>query len=372
MTKLKILGPCAAFLLAILSLSWPTLQAAPDETPAPPANVPSAAPELTNPPSKSESPAASQTTNASPAPRPADLVQEQQRFLLGALEQIRQEAKAVARQNAESITGRLAAIEQSLGGERRRELEAIQKWNLYTLLIVGGFAMLGFLGLLLVAPFLVRSLNRMSDAATMLRLHENGRGPLPATAAAEMALLPNPALTQSTSRFLEAMERVERRIQELEHSVGAPVPASALEPHSNGSSRTAVTPPSPFAEAEPPVRPLLTPAVRTELVMEKGQALLHLGQADRALACFEEALAVEPNCAEVHIKRGQALEKLKKSDEALTSYDRAIGLDHSSTTAYLLKGALLNQLGRYNEALQCYELALRVQQTDHTPTGAGA
>jgi tetratricopeptide (TPR) repeat protein len=362
MTKLTLLGTCPALMLAGLILN-PQSTAAGEEHAMPSPPLAATAAEATNSVAKPDVrvDAGNPGTNGVSS----DPLQEQQRSFLHAVEQIRQEANALARQNAESITGRLSVIEQTLAGERQRELEAIQKWNLYTLIIVGGFAMLGFLGLLLVAPFLVRSLNRMTDAATTLRLQDSFRTALPPPGGGEMALLANSAVNQSTARFLEAMERVERRLQQLEHSVQAPAPV--LEARTNGGAKPAVAPRDLAPSAESP-RPSLPPAVRTELVLEKGQALLHLGQAERALACFDEALAAEPDSAQVHIKRGQALEKLKRTDEALASYDRAIALEKSSTNAYLLKGSLLDQVGRFNEALQCYELALKAQQGDGAPT----
>jgi tetratricopeptide (TPR) repeat protein len=284
---------------------------------------------------------------------------------LRAIEQVRQEAKAAARQNAESITGRLSVIEQSLAGERQRELEAIQKWNLLTLVVVGGFASVGFLGLLLVAPFLVRALNRMSDAAANLQLQPFARPALPGAESSETALLANPAVVQSTARFLDAMDRIEKRIHQLEQTVQSP--ELVVDRHSNGGPKPLVPAHDAFSIHGDTGTRSLQVHPRAELVLEKGQSLLHLGDAERALACFEEAVAADPESAEAHIKKGQALEKLRRSDEALASYDRAIALEKSATTAYLCKGALLNQLARYNEALECYERALSVQEGHRPP-----
>jgi tetratricopeptide (TPR) repeat protein len=300
----------------------------------------------------------SAATNAAPPPAVLEQLQEQQKNILRAIEQVRRDAEAVARQNSDSITGRLSAIEQSLSNERQHELEALHKWNLLTLLAVGGFASLGFLGLLLVAPSLVRAMNRMSDAATTLRVPEHFRLGLPAPDSIEQALLPSPALAQSTARFLEALERIERRINHLESTVQAPqLPATNGVTH---KSQPAQTDASPETTAAP--ERTATPGLRAEVVLEKGQALLSLGKADQALATFEEAIFLDADCAEAHVKKGRALEKLNRSEEALASYERAIALDPGMGTAYLCKGALLNNLARYTEAVQCYELALRVQE----------
>ena len=101
---------------------------------------------------------------------------------------------------------------------------------------------------------------------------------------------------------------------------------------------------------------------RIALLLGKGQALLNLQQADTALTCFDEVIALDSTNAEAFVKKGMALERLGKLDEAIDCYDRAIALDESMTMAYLSKGGVFNRLERYGEALQCYEQALRAQQ----------
>ena len=164
-----------------LSLPIPSIRAADESAAAVPAApvavAPAAAMPLTAVPSAATPAATVEAvviTNTPPPGITLEQFQEQQRVILHAIDQVRQEAEAAARRNSESMTGRLASIEQSLVTERARDLEAIHKWNLFTLLAVGGFASLGFLGLLLVAPFLVRAMNRMSDAASTLRVAEPG------------------------------------------------------------------------------------------------------------------------------------------------------------------------------------------------------
>ena len=101
---------------------------------------------------------------------------------------------------------------------------------------------------------------------------------------------------------------------------------------------------------------------RIALLLGKGQALLNLQQADTALTCFDEVIALDSTNAEAFVKKGMALEQLGTLDEAIDCYDRAIALDNSMTMAYLSKGGVFNRLERYGEALQCYEQALRAQQ----------
>jgi tetratricopeptide (TPR) repeat protein len=108
-------------------------------------------------------------------------------------------------------------------------------------------------------------------------------------------------------------------------------------------------------------------------LLERGQALLELKHPVDALACFEQAIAVEAPTASMFIKRGAALERLGRLDEALASYEQALTLDASHADAYVGKGNVLNRLERYQEALVCFERAANHQPHNHVlPLGAHA
>ncbi|HMF88255.1 MAG TPA: tetratricopeptide repeat protein, partial [Gemmatimonadaceae bacterium] len=100
----------------------------------------------------------------------------------------------------------------------------------------------------------------------------------------------------------------------------------------------------------------------TGLLLGKGQALLNLDQAEQALECFDEILALDPNNTEALLRRGLALERMESWEKALECYDRAIALDGALTVAYLYKGGVCNKLQRHREALESYEHALRAER----------
>jgi len=158
-----------------------------------------------------------------------------------------------------------------------------------------------------------------------------------------------------------ALERLEKRIDELEHAARPPL----NEGSSTGAEPDAIVPPSPkeaAADTVPADSAVPTDAARITLLMGKGQSLLNLDQTEAALACFDELLALDASHPEALVKKGAALERLRKLDEALVCYDRAIAADGSLTIAYLYKGGLCNRMERFGEALQCYEQALRTQE----------
>jgi len=326
-----------------------------------------------------------------------DQLQEQQQSILRALEQARQDAAATARaiesvreetqatakRNSEAVEARLGRIEESVSTQHERELENLQKSHRFTLIIVGIFAGVGFFGMLFFAVFLLRVMNRRTETL-ISQIAGQPFGPAFAPAAigpGDTQIVPVNRVEQSTTRFLNTIERLEKRIHDLE-GAGEPSPGSDLRPRPVAADpdpkKPAESPravPEASAESSDPrgsTEPESAVArakteraerdARVALLLGKGQALLNLQQADNALACFDDVIAVDSTNAEAFVKKGIALERLGRLDEAIDSYDRAIALDDSMTMAYLSKGGVFNRLERYGEALQCYEQALRAQQ----------
>ena len=293
-----------------------------------------------------------------------------------ALEQARQDAEAAVKRNNEEMEARLNRIEQSVTAQREHEIESMQNAHRFTLIMVAIFAGTGFFGMLFFAVFLLRVMNRRTE--TMIAQFTGQMlGPGFATPALSdgggTQVVPANRVEQSTARFLNTIERLEKRINEIE---GTAEPASGIE----GPALKKTVEPLPDADGRPleatesketteleaaatnPKSERAERDARIALLLGKGQALLNLQQADTALACFDEVIALDSTNAEAFVKKGIALERLGKLDEAIDCYDRAIALDDSMTMAYLSKGGVFNRLERYGEALQCYEQALRAQQ----------
>lgn len=277
-------------------------------------------------------------------------LQEQLRATQLALERNRQEAESLATRNAEAVTMRLQLLEQAVSTQRARELEAMQSTNRLLLIMAGSFAGVGFMAMLLTAYLQWRAVNRLAEFTAMVT--GASRPALAAVGVAGLNALGSGTTEQSNARLFGALNRLEERIQELEHNSQIPLPEKTSnstsplnEPASGVSANGGETGQSHVA-----------------LLLAKGQSLLSLDKPSEALACYDEILAIEPNHREALVKRGMALEQLRRIDEALSCYDRAIAADASMTIAYLQKGGLYNRLERYDEALQCYEQALRTQE----------
>ncbi len=296
-----------------------------------------------------------------------------------ALDQLRREVEQGAVRNASAITSSLSLVESTLARMHERQMESVQNSNRTILIVAGVFAGLGFVCLLLISLVLMRAISRFSELSASAPAHGQLLGPGQAMAAlgtGETAASRRGAAEESSSRFQSALDQLQKRILELEHSAQAEH-AGNSEPPSNAGPR-----PVPSRTMEGTVastvdiQPLLpddepaaatgteesAPTSRATVLLGKGQALLNLDSAEPALKCFEEAIALEPGNAEAFVKKGMALEKLQDWEQALESYNRAIEADHSMTVAYLYRGGVCNRLQRYREALESYEQALRTEK----------
>ena len=294
-------------------------------------------------------------------------LQEQLHNTLLTIERTRQEADAAAKENADAITARLRAMEQALSAQQRNEAVLLQNSNRLMLTATSVFAGLGLLAMIFAAWFLFRAMNRLAAVAAAFSsapaLGQGQTGPLLSSDPRLINLNP---VEQSSSRLLGVIERLEKRVDELEHTsqVSLLADQSAIAGLSNHNiegpkqSGAEVHPEGAASEetAASSVEPL---EGIIAVLMGKGQSLLSLEKAQEAIACFDEALALNPRHAEALVKKGTALERLKRLEEALEYYNRAIAANRGMTLAYLYKGGVCNQLERFSEALECYEQALR-------------
>ena len=308
-------------------------------------------------------------TNAQETLRAYLQVQEQLHLTQLAIEQNRKEAREMAAQNSEMVAGRLQTIEKALDSQRTRELETMQSSNRVILLVAGSFASVGFLAMLLMSLFQWRTVKRLAEISAALP------APLSLEAPSNRPVLgsvDNPVVTispaeQTSLRLVGALDQLEKRLYQLEHTNQTPLnesPASdngdesSLSSHGQNGNSVKPSASQHAADAEDS----LAQSERVSVLMGRGQSMLSLDDAQAAVACFEEVLTLEPRNAEAWVRKGTALERLQQLDRAIECYDRAIALDGALTVAYLHKGGLFNRMERFCEALECYEKALRTQE----------
>lgn len=279
-------------------------------------------------------------------------LQEQLHSALLAIEETKNQTDEAAKKNAEMIAARLTMIEQALTGQNKREAEELRKSYRNSMSIAGIIGAVGLLALVLTIAVLFRAMKRLAQVAASLP---------PALTMGQTTIFSDgaPALGEGdmpSGRLLGALERLEKRIQEMETKALMTSPNGANGKHRNGEAHVE----GPVLDADRPVAD--EKADQVALLLGKGQALLHMDKVEAAVECFDEVIALDTNNAEALVKKGSALEKLKKLEDALQCYDKAIALNSTMTLAYLYKGGVFNQMERFSEALECYEQALRTQQ----------
>jgi tetratricopeptide (TPR) repeat protein len=294
-------------------------------------------------------------------------LQEQLHLTQLAVEQNRKEARDTAAQTSEALAGRLQGIERMMASERSRELESMQSSNRALLTLAGTFAGVGFLAMLLSSIFQWRTVNKLAHMPHSFPTPALGAPPgLKELGANDQVVSVGPA-EASSLRLLTAVERLDQRLNQLEHSTRPSLPQGSA---GNGAQQVGSSSAEngvslrPVAAAEPgssdPAEGQQNQHVLS--LLGKGQSMLSLDDPHGAISCFEEALQLDPQNAEAWVRKGTALERLQQLDQAIECYDRALQGDPSLTVAYLHKGGLFNRMERFSEALECYEKALRTQE----------
>jgi tetratricopeptide (TPR) repeat protein len=232
-------------------------------------------------------------------------------------------------------------LQKAVSDQRAAEAETARSIE-HMMLLVAGIGMLALAVVVTLVFFQLRAATRLVELAMAPGSPLSSNRSLPVVEpAVALPASARAALEYSNARLLGVIERLEKRILELEETVHLPLEQGSASGSQNGKS-----------SGEHRV---------ADLIVE-GQLFLDTNKAEKALECFEEALEINPDLSEAIIKKAVALEKLDKVDEALACYDRVIELGDSVTTALLQKGGMLNRLARYDEALQCYERALQTQE----------
>jgi tetratricopeptide (TPR) repeat protein len=233
----------------------------------------------------------------------------------------------------------------------------MQASNRVMLIVAGSFAGVGFVAMLLMVFFQWRAVSRLADISAALPAARS----FPALGPGDTALAQLGHADQANLRLLGALDRLEKRIRDLEETT-SPAMKPVLDSPAETPGEPVAAEPSGEEKTAQPNGSTASEHGRLTLLLAKGQSFLNGEQPNEALACFAEALGINPQNTEALVKKGSALERLRRWDEAMACYDRALAIDKSLTIAYLYKGGLFNRMEHFNEALECYEKALGTQE----------
>jgi tetratricopeptide (TPR) repeat protein len=92
-----------------------------------------------------------------------------------------------------------------------------------------------------------------------------------------------------------------------------------------------------------------------------GNALMHEGRVDEAIAHYQKALAIQPDYDLAHNNLGFALFQKGELDEAIAHFQKALVIQPDLVAAHYQLGNALLQKGRVNEAVVHYQKALEIQ-----------
>jgi tetratricopeptide (TPR) repeat protein len=344
----------------------PEIISEPDETPSVTAAAAMSVPALVTTPQSVPAPA-QPPIDWDPLVSAMEMMIEQQKMSMLAMEKSRSESTLAAREASLAMQEQMKSMEQALAAQRQHEAESMTRMNRLVIGVAAGFAGTGVVVMIFTAWFFMRTMSKISEINSNLHTQLLA---LPQIQQAQLGNGSGVAANPASQRLIGALEQLEHRIRDLEHtsddepperspveSVDAEIipptrPSARVEKRDTSAKEA---PPSPAPESVdegPSVAELLS----------KGQTLMNLDQPGDALGCFDRALKKQPRNAEALLKKGTALERLRRMQEAIDAYDGAIAIDDSMTMAYLAKGGLCNRMERYSEALECYEKALQSQQ----------
>ncbi len=93
---------------------------------------------------------------------------------------------------------------------------------------------------------------------------------------------------------------------------------------------------------------------------EKGGSLRALGRYEEALECYERALELDGDLADVWSNKGEALWSLGRIPQALECLERALDLNPEGGEIWSNRAAILTQCGQAEAALECCARALEL------------
>ena len=93
-------------------------------------------------------------------------------------------------------------------------------------------------------------------------------------------------------------------------------------------------------------------------IERRAWSLVELAELDKAIAAFDEAIAVAPNPLPIQIGKGVALYKLAQHRLALEVFDALLAADPNQVIVLNNKGMIHVTLGEETEALDCYKKIL--------------
>jgi serine/threonine protein kinase len=107
-------------------------------------------------------------------------------------------------------------------------------------------------------------------------------------------------------------------------------------------------------QASPP------PPDNPQTLLDKAQIFYELKRYEDAIACYEEAILIQPNFHQAWYERGKILYQLKRYEEAIASFDKVIQFQGDYAEAWFQRTQALYKLQSYEDAIASLDKALQL------------
>jgi tetratricopeptide (TPR) repeat protein len=84
---------------------------------------------------------------------------------------------------------------------------------------------------------------------------------------------------------------------------------------------------------------------------------------NKAIACFEKAIQIDPAYADAHCNLGSTFLRRDQLKDAILAYKEAIDIDPNFAQPYFNLGIVLNNIGKVDEAIACFQSAINLVPT---------
>jgi tetratricopeptide (TPR) repeat protein len=109
----------------------------------------------------------------------------------------------------------------------------------------------------------------------------------------------------------------------------------------------------------PTVNPPISEAAKVKF--EEGKDRVKEQDLDRAIACFQEAIRLQPDYVAAYNQLGNALQGLGRSDEAIAAYQKILEINPNVAAAHCNLGCIWQMQGKYEEAIAAYQRAIELK-----------
>ncbi|MBD2176477.1 tetratricopeptide repeat protein [Pseudanabaena sp. FACHB-1998] len=79
---------------------------------------------------------------------------------------------------------------------------------------------------------------------------------------------------------------------------------------------------------------------------------------DKAIACFERAIQIEPSYADAHCNLGSAFIRQDRVMDAILAYKESLDIEPNFAQPYFNLGILFSNIGKTDEAIACFQSAI--------------